>query len=513
MLRLACVAPLVAAAAATNGSNPFAGRTFYVNPSYQAELDSSIATATGAVKRTLMAMRTVPSAYWIDRKAKVRGNSTETLEGILADAAAQPTPPMVVFILYDLPNRDCDAKASNGEICCYALPDGRCDYSKAGDCAEGLAEYKQEYVDPFAQVVGRYAARVPVAIVIEPDSLGNLATNLDNPHCGNSATQAAYKEGIAYAVQTVAAHAPAASLYMDAGHGGWLGWLNNAQKYAQTIADLKVAPLVRGFSSNVANYQAVGTAACPAYAFVKGLPTYCTANATDPCCSDPCGLLKQYNFGNTELNYVTMMTGELKKAISPDFDPHWLIDTGRNGVADERKDCSNWCNIRNAGVGLRPTVRTPLPELVDAFFWLKTPGESDGCTQELPDGSKCARFDSMCSSVDSIGSQAGEPRCPEAGLWFDYQIKQLAANAHMDPPVARARAKQTSEQVATPFGPCSTEGAPCATGYTCEHGANGHTCMPTKARVMEAGAHSVFQTAYKHALQRAGRHEGAVQSH
>merc|ERR1719199_1636190 len=67
--------------------------------------------------------------------------------------------------------------------------------------------------------------------------------------------------------------------------------------------------------------------------------------------------------------------------------------------------------------------------MIDAYFWLKTPGESDGCTQELPDGTACPRFDTMCGSSDSIGSSSGEPRAPEAGHWFDYQVKQLAANA------------------------------------------------------------------------------------
>lgn len=37
-----------------------------------------------------------------------------------------------------------------------------------------------------------------------------------------------------------------------------------------------------------------------------------------------------------------------------------------------------------------PTTDTPSP-LVDAFMWLKTPGESDGCTQDLPAGGQCKR--------------------------------------------------------------------------------------------------------------------------
>ena len=38
-------------------------------------------------------------------------------------------------------------------------------------------------------VVGKYAKTVPIAVIIEPDSLPNLATNTGNPHCGNSATE------------------------------------------------------------------------------------------------------------------------------------------------------------------------------------------------------------------------------------------------------------------------------------------------------------------------------------
>ena len=96
-----------------------------------------------------------------------------------------------------------------------------------------------------------------------------------------------------------------------------------------------------------------------------------------------------------------------------------------------RSNCANcqWCNIRGAGAGRLPTNETALP-LVDAYFWLKTPGECDGCTQTLPNGSACPRFDTMCGSVDSLGSARAEPRAPEAGRWFDYEVQMLARNAH-----------------------------------------------------------------------------------
>jgi hypothetical protein len=93
-----------------NGSsaNPFVRTpTFYVNPSYQAELSTSIATATGQVKATLESMLSVSSAYWIDVKGKLSGSDTSTVEGILNDAANKPTKQLVTLIVYDLPNRDC----------------------------------------------------------------------------------------------------------------------------------------------------------------------------------------------------------------------------------------------------------------------------------------------------------------------------------------------------------------------------------------------------------------------
>ena len=38
-------------------------------------------------------------------QAKINGNTTTTAAGILADAASKTPPPLVTFIVYDLPNR------------------------------------------------------------------------------------------------------------------------------------------------------------------------------------------------------------------------------------------------------------------------------------------------------------------------------------------------------------------------------------------------------------------------
>ena len=88
-----------------------------------------------------------------------------------------------------------------------------------------------------------------------------------------------------------------------------------------------------------------------------------------------CDLLSQFNSGNNEHNYAQALHSRITLAI-PDFNPRFVIDTGRNGVDSAiRQDCANWCNIRGAGLGREPTAATQLPGLVDAYFWLKTPGD------------------------------------------------------------------------------------------------------------------------------------------
>lgn len=134
-------------------------------------------------------------------------------------------------------------------------------------------------------------------------------------------------------------------------------------------------------------------------------------NADHPCCQiDACKLTEHYNVGFTYLNYVASLT-KIASVELPGFDPHFIIDTSRNGV--RAADCGNWCNVRAAGVGAWPGTDTDYPERVDAYMWIMPPGESDGCTEILPNGDVCPRFNSECASDASIGSLPGEPRAPD----------------------------------------------------------------------------------------------------
>lgn len=76
---------------------------------------------------------------------------------------------------------------------------------------------------------------------------------------------------------------------------------------------------------------------------------------------------------------------------------HFVIDTSRNGAGN----ASHWCNAQGQAIGPTPTTRTN-NALVDAFLWVKLPGESDG---------ECER---------------GEPR---AGQWWPEYAVRLAQRA------------------------------------------------------------------------------------
>jgi hypothetical protein len=157
-----------------SAANPFqTASQFYANPDLAVRWRELRASQSGSLDARLDArlerLATVPSAFWIDSKEKIRGTGRhDTLEGILMKAASAAAkgvaPPLCTFVWYDLPNRDCHAQASSGEFCCGGrLPDGRCDMAdQSGDCEAGLREYMTGYADPFIEVLSRYAPALPL---------------------------------------------------------------------------------------------------------------------------------------------------------------------------------------------------------------------------------------------------------------------------------------------------------------------------------------------------------------
>ena len=442
--------PLAAAPPNAGGDVNLFGhdRRFYVSSGRRLQLVRALNGTEGggaeaeAVRAGLLAAWEAPVAFWVDAKARVRGGA-ESAEAVLRDAAeSQQSPaPLVVFVLHALPNRDCQRAAPGGEICCHfaaesSSADGAsCDLlhsTSASDvegdkCDVGLAEYEADIVDAFVELLAEHADRVPIAVVIEPGSLSSLSLGGSAPRCSAAATRHAYLGGVAYAVQRLSERVPGAALYLDAGDGATLGWGERVRTFVTLVAHLgELAYRLRGFATNVGSYQPLG-AACPADQSAS-LPTYCRANPRDPCCgSDPCRLIARFNSGVGELNYVQLLARHLRIAM-PGFRPHFLIDTGRNGVEDSRANCDATCNLRGAGFGALPTAQTALPEMVDAYFWLHPPGVSDGCSS----ANRCTRIEPACSWVDALGARPREAAAPAAGELFLPLLRRLAAQANGD---------------------------------------------------------------------------------
>jgi cellulose 1,4-beta-cellobiosidase len=364
-------APAPAPPSAATG-NPFEGADFYVDPDYVALVEST-AKATPSRAAQLRRLEAFPTGVWLDSIAAASGVG-RVLDAALVRQRAAGKPVVTLLVLYDLPERDCSAKASSGEL------------TAAGG---GEARYQAEFIEPIAAQLRAHASQ-PIAVVLEPDSLANLATNLGVARC--AAADGVYRRSIAAAVRRLSM--PNVWLYLDAAHAGWLGWARNRGKiaaiYKQILDDAGGPDRIRGFATNVSNYDTLrgGDLA-----------------RLEP--SDPCP---------DELTYIEKLTASLAEVGIAG--KGFLVDTGRNGRAGIRSKSGSWCNIAGAGLGERPRA-TPAPG-VDAYWWIKPPGQSDGASDPSSPG-----FDPSCGP-DAPDALRGAPR---AGQWFQAQLLQLVGNA------------------------------------------------------------------------------------
>ncbi|KAI1631804.1 carbohydrate-binding module family 1 [Biscogniauxia mediterranea] len=354
--------------------NPFSGVQMWANSYYASEV-SAYAVPTLGAKAADVAK--VPSFMWLDTRDKVDLMAT-TLSDIQAANKASADPPNAgIFVVYDLPDRDCAAAASNGE---YAIADG------------GVDKYKA-YIDAIVEQVKAYSD-VRILLVVEPDSLANLVTNLNVQKCANA--HDAYLECTNYAITNL--NLPNVAMYLDAGHAGWLGWPANlspaADLFTSVYKDAGSPAALRGLATNVANYNAWQIATCPSYT--------------------------QGNSICDESSYVNALGPLL---TSGGWDAHFITDTSRNGMQPTGQQAwGDWCNAIGTGFGTRPSASTD-NDLLDAFVWVKPGGECDGTSN-----STAARYDYHCGQSDAL-----QPS-PEAGSWFEAYFEQLFKNAN--PPFA-----------------------------------------------------------------------------
>lgn len=172
--------------------------------------------------------------------------------------------------------------------------------------------------------VNRVAAGIGdrrTGVVLEPDALADL-------HCLSPARQRERLALLRYGVQTLGTR-PGVSVYLDAGNSHW-------QPAAVMGLRLRQAGVqdARGFALNVSNF---GTDA------------------------------QEISYGHR----LSALSGGLP----------FVVDTSRNGRGPS--SANDWCNPPGRGLGHPPTAMTG-DRLVDAFLWIKTPGESDGNCHGAP---------------------------------------------------------------------------------------------------------------------------------
>ncbi len=460
------------AAAESHQVNPFLGATQYVNPLWKAEVEAEAVAQQSANPSLAAQMRVVenqPTGVWMDSMGAIAGPSGGMgLAAHLDAALTQKTsaPEVVNIVIYDLPGRDCNALASNGEIPATAA---------------GLTKYQTSYIDPIVAILSntKYSS-LRISAVIEPDSLPNIVTN-----SGVAACQTAgpfYEQGIEYALNKLHAINNVYT-FLDSSHAGWLGWPNNSSGAATEFAKVANATTAKfasidGFITDTANSTPL------VEPFITGTTTVNGTQAIS-------GTFYQYNPDLDEATFTADMYTHLVAAGFPSG-IGMIVDTSRNGwggsarptaaststvvdswvnatKVDRRPHRGAWCNASGAGLGNFPQA-TPSGYSAShlfAFIWVKPPGESDG-SSTLIVNNQGKGFDRMCDPTYAppgagwngalTGALAGAPL---AGQWFSAQFVQLVTNAF--PKVGGNGATPTPTALPTPTSSASRTPTPSAT--------------------------------------------------
>ncbi|MGW0483633.1 glycoside hydrolase family 6 protein [Nonomuraea sp. NPDC003214] len=160
----------------------------------------------------------------------------------------------------------------------------------------------------------------PATIVLEPDALAIMS------NCMNSAEQAEVKASMAYAGQRFKATSSQVKVYFDIGHDAWL----SPSEAASRLNGAQVGTSADGIAVNTSNYRST-----------PGLVSYAKS--------------------------VIAATGVSGLGA--------VIDTSRNGNGPAG---SEWCDPAGRATGTWSTTDTGDPA-IDAYLWVKPPGEADGC--------------------------------------------------------------------------------------------------------------------------------------
>lgn len=411
-LLITLAAPALAAAGAKSGSTKF----YVPKPNHDAVKQIAELTSQGrkADAAKIRAIINTPTAVWVESGSPKEAE--QQVRQITRQAAGQKTVP--VFVIYNIPFRDC------------------AQYSAGG--ATSVAEYKA-WIDGVVRGIGDRKA----ILAVEPDGLGiipwydpatdNVSTlEWCQPADANPATAAADRfEMLNYAVAKLSA-LPNTSVYLDGTHNAWLnvgeisdrllkagvqnadGFFLNASNYQWTPNLIQYGTWISSCIAYVTEVQPGDFGNCGNQYWNGGPANNWQGVALDPALiwSDDAAS-PNANTAGINSRYDLVLGG-----VEPTTS--FIIDTSRNGQGpwtpspeQNFPDPQTWCNPPARGLGLRPTTNTG-NALVDAYVWIKVPGESDGqCSRGLGSGDNV---------VDPIWNRVD----PDAGVWFPEQALELA---------------------------------------------------------------------------------------
>ncbi|HEX6525666.1 MAG TPA: glycoside hydrolase family 6 protein [Streptosporangiaceae bacterium] len=362
----------------------------------------------------ILKMETIPRAVWFTggTPADVQQQAAVTMFA----AARQHAVP--VLVIYDIPGRDCAQFSAGGAL--------------------SQADY-EAWINGFARGIGRGKALV----ILEPDALGNLPSNCGLPASVYPFTDSERIAELQYAVSTLERD-PGASVYLDGTHSAW----QSVGTMTQRLLEANVGS-AQGFFLDVSNYQPT-----PELVDYGSWISDCIAMVTDsanPFFNNPAACASQY-FPATQSDFSTWSlttqwyAQNMGNAVAS---AHFVVDTSRNGdgpnnmrkyaAAPYSQPASvigtlasgNWCNPPDSGLGLRPTADTGVP-LLDAYLWVKTPGQSDGQC-DAAGGVRAWDYSTysqpgwpMTAAAQSVFDPLWGIDDPAAGAWFPQQALQLA---------------------------------------------------------------------------------------
>jgi len=363
-------APILAAAMPQSSLD--ANTKFYIpKPNHGALEQIATLTSSGnkADANLIKEMINTPQAIWF-----TKGTPKMVMQDVRNTVQrAADKGEVAVLVAYNIPGRDCANLSAGG--------------------ATTEAEYKA-WIDGFAAGIGNGN----VIVIVEPDGLGLLPSN-----CGVSVTSsdAQRYRGLNYAVDTLEAM-PNVSVYLDGTHSAWLNVHDASTRLMQ--AGVQRA---HGFFLNVSNYQYspnlvyYGTwiskciarlsvnpgAECPDQYWNGGPHPAQIADLLGEWTGVALNPYGTWSNTTTLADVALNVSGENTRYADTTGLTHFVIDTSRNGVGPWQfptgtyPDAQDWCNPPGRGLGPRPTANTG-NSLVDAYLWIKIPGESDGqCTR------------------------------------------------------------------------------------------------------------------------------------